>query len=156
MRLQRTTSSGAAAAAAVLAAGLLAGCGSGGGSGSGLSATQQITANWTAFFSPKTSTAKRVSLLQDGSHFSSLISTMSSSPFAKEASAKVLSAKKTSADRATVHYDVLLGKTPALKNQQGTALLQNGTWKVGDSSFCALMALESGGKAPSACGSSQG
>jgi len=30
---------------------------------------------------------------------------------------------------------------------------QNGTWKVGDASFCGLLTLENGGKAPSVCSS---
>ena len=42
----------------------------------------------------------------------------------------------------------LLGTTPALTNQSGPAVYQDGTWKVGDASFCALLALENGGKGP--------
>ena len=49
--------------------------------------------------------------------------------------------------------DVLLGTTPALTNRSGVAVYQNGTWKVGDASFCGLLALENGGKPPSVCSS---
>jgi hypothetical protein len=38
-----------------------------------------------------------------------------------------------------------------LANQKGTAVLENGTWKVGLASFCGLAALESGGKAVPGC-----
>ena len=50
-------------------------------------------------------------------------------------------------------YNVLPGITPALTNRSGVAVYQNGTWKVGDASFCGLRALENGGKAPSVCSS---
>ncbi len=59
----------------------------------------------------------------------------------------------TSPTQAKVTYNVLLGTTPALTNQSGVAVYQDGTWKVGDASFCGLLALENGGKAPSVCGS---
>jgi hypothetical protein len=52
-----------------------------------------------------------------------------------------------------VTYNVLLGTTPALTSQSGVAVYQGGTWKVGDASFCGLLALENGGKAPSVCSS---
>jgi hypothetical protein len=51
--------------------------------------------------------------------------------------------------QAMVTYNVLLSGTTALSNQTGVAAYQNGTWKVGDVSFCGLLTLESGGKAPS-------
>jgi hypothetical protein len=59
----------------------------------------------------------------------------------------------TSPTQAKVTYSVLLGGTPALKNQPGVAVLQNGIWKVGDQSFCALLTMENNGKAPSVCSS---
>ena len=57
----------------------------------------------------------------------------------------------TSATQATVVYTVLVSGTPMLQGQKGTAVLENGTWKVGLTSFCALAALESGGKAVPGC-----
>jgi len=38
-----------------------------------------------------------------------------------------------------------------LKGQKGTAVYQDGTWKVSKTSFCGLAALENGGKAPAVC-----
>ena len=72
---------------------------------------------------------------------------------ASSASATVTKVTVTSPAQATVTYTVLLGTTPALTNQSGVAVYQNGTWKVGDASFCGLLALENGGKAPSVCSS---
>ena len=39
----------------------------------------------------------------------------------------------------------------ALANQTGTAVYENGIWKVGDISFCQLLKLENNGTAPSVC-----
>jgi len=72
---------------------------------------------------------------------------------AATASAKVNSVTVTSPTQATVKYDILISGTPALSGQTGVAVLENGTWKVGDASFCALLGIANGGKAPSVCSS---
>jgi hypothetical protein len=54
--------------------------------------------------------------------------------------------------KATVIYSLTMGGTPVLSDLKGEAVLQNGTWKVGDQSFCALLSLEQA-KAPG-CSSS--
>jgi phage-related baseplate assembly protein len=117
------------------------------------SATALITANWEAFFSGRTSAPKKITLLQNGQTYAAVINAQSSSSLATSASAKVTKVTATSPTQATVTYNVLLGTTPALTNQSGLAVYQNGTWKVGDASFCGLLALENGGKAPSVCSS---
>jgi len=117
------------------------------------SETSLITANWEAFFSGKTSAAKKITLLQNGQVFAAIINAQSGSSMASSASANVTKVTVTSPTQATVAYNIMLGTTPALTNQSGLAVYQNGTWKVGDISFCALLALENGGKAPSVCGS---
>jgi hypothetical protein len=118
---------------------------------SGGNAVAEITANWIAFFNPKTPTAKRVSLLQNGSAFTSNIQSSASFPGASSASAKVTKVTVTSATQASVTYNILLLGTPVLSNQKGVAVLEGGTWKVGDASFCSLLTLENSGKAPSVC-----
>jgi len=122
--------------------------------GAGGNAVAEITTNWEAFFSAKTPVSQRVSLLQDGPQFQSVISAQAGSGLASQASAKVTKVTVTSPTQATVKYDILLNGTPALTNQTGTAVLDNGTWKVGVTSFCSLLALENGGKVvglPPAC-----
>jgi hypothetical protein len=121
------------------------------------SAVSQITANWEAFFSPSSSVSKRVSLLQDGPQVQSAVQSLLGSSFASQASAKVTKVTLTSPTQATVIYTILLSGTPELKNQKGTAVYENGTWKVGVSSFCSLAALANGGKTtglPTVCQSS--
>jgi len=117
------------------------------------SATALITANWEAFFSGKTSAAKKIALLQNGQTYAAVIQAQSGSGLASSASATVTKVTVTSPTHARVTYNVLLGTTPALTGQSGVAVYQDGTWKVGDASFCGLLALENGGKPPSVCSS---
>ena len=117
------------------------------------SATALITANWEAFFSGKTSAAKKITLLQNGRAYAAIIDAQSGSGMASSASTSVTKVTVSSPAQATVTYNILLGTTPALTNQSGVAVYQNGTWKVGDASFCGLLSLENGGKAPSLCSS---
>ena len=121
------------------------------GTGSSSAATATIKANWEKFFSGKTPTSERVSLLQNGQTFASTINSMSA--LGSSASAKVSAVKVTSASQATVTYTVYLGSTAALPTAMGDAILENGTWKVSDASFCQLLTLQNGGKAPSVCSS---
>lgn len=117
-------------------------------------AESQIKANWMAFFNPKTPVAKRISLLQDGQEFASVIKSQASSSLASQASAKVTKVTVVSATQATVIYSILEGGKTVLAKQTGVAVFQDGTWKVGIASFCRLLTLENGGKTsslPAAC-----
>ena len=116
--------------------------------------TKEITTNWEAFFNAKTPVAKRVSLLQDGPTFSSIITSQAGSGLAATATAQVSKVTLITSSEAQVTYDILVSGTPELKNQNGTAVLQDGTWKVGVASFCGLLTLENGGSTsslPAAC-----
>ena len=119
-------------------------------------AVAQIKANWKAFFNPATPVAKRVSLLQNGQVFESIIKAQAGSPLASSATSSVSSVTVESPAQAKVVYSILVGGSPALKNQPGVAVYQSGIWKVGDQSFCALLTLENSGKAPAACASAAG
>jgi hypothetical protein len=142
-------SSGNSAAPATSAPGASSSAASAGGS-----AAQQIKANWIAFFSAKTPTAKRISLLQDGQAFAKVIRSQAGSGLASQASAKVTKVTLVSSKQAKVGYSILVSGQPALPNQTGVAVLQGGTWKVGVASFCGLLTVENGGKTsslPAAC-----
>lgn len=122
---------------------------------SAVSADQkEITANWEAFFSAKTPVSKRVSLLQDGSTFASVIKSQAGSSLASEATAQVTNVTVITSSQAQVTYNILVNGTPELKNEAGSAVFQDGTWKVGVTSFCGLLTLENGGSSaslPAAC-----
>jgi len=116
-------------------------------------AVTQIKTNWETFFNPKTPVAQRVNLLQNGSAFASIIKAQAGSPLASSATSTVSAVTVESSSQAKVTYSILVGGSPALKNQPGVSVFQDGIWKVGDQSFCALLTLENNGKAPSACAS---
>ena len=114
-------------------------------------ATAQITTNWEAFFDGKTSAAKKISLLQNGQKFASVINAQAGSGIATSAGAKVTTVVVNSPAKATVKYNITLGGTTALANQTGTAVYQDGMWKVGDVSFCQLLKIENAGTTVSVC-----
>jgi len=114
-------------------------------------AKAQITSNWEAFFNGQTSAAKKIALLENGQKFASVINAQAGSGLASSAGAKVTAVVVNSPTKATVSYDITLSGATALANQTGTAVYQNGTWKVGDVSFCQLLKLENAGTAPSVC-----
>jgi hypothetical protein len=127
------------------------------GPGSGAAAEQAVAAAWTAFFDAKTPVSKRVALLEDGDQFSAIIQAQAGSSMASEASANVTKVTLTSPTAATVSYSILLDGEPALNNQNGNAVYESGSWKVGVHSFCTLLTLENGGSAkglPAVCSAS--
>jgi hypothetical protein len=124
------------------------------GSAASAGARAQVKANWTAFFDPRKPVAKRVSLLQDGPQFAAIITAQAGAGLPSEASAKVTKVVVESATQAKVTYSILLKGQTVLPDQSGTAILQDGTWKVGVASYCGLLALEGGGSSqslPAAC-----
>jgi hypothetical protein len=123
------------------------------------SAEAVIAAHWMAFFNPKTSVARRISLLQDGEQFTAVIRSQASSSRAAHASAEVTSVTLVSATRAKVVYTLLEDGKPARANLLGVAVYQDGTWKVGVATFCSLLAMENGGRTsslPTACRAAAG
>jgi hypothetical protein len=116
-------------------------------------AAAEITANWEKFFDSTTSLSERVALLENGSKFSSAISALSKIPLASGIGAKVTSVTVNSATSATVTYNLVSGSSTLLTGQKGTAVYQDGTWKVGDASLCGLFKLIPGGTLPAACNS---
>jgi methionine-rich copper-binding protein CopC len=105
-------------------------------------ATKTITANFETFFSGKSSAKSKIALLQNGSKFSSIIDAQASSTIAESTTARVSTVTDLTKSSAKVKYTIDLGGQPALKNTTGSAVFQAGTWKVSDSSFCTLLALE--------------
>jgi hypothetical protein len=113
--------------------------------------TAAITTNWETFFNSKTSVAKRVSLLQDGSQFAAIITAQQHSPLAAGLTAKVKSVSNITNTQADVKYDLVVGgsKVP----MTGIAVYQDGTWKVGVATFCGLLHLEGLKSMPAVCSS---
>ena len=108
----------------------------------------QIKSAYEKFFSGETSVSDRVALLQNGSTFEGVIRGFATLPLAKNVSATVSSVTLQGANNAKVVYTVKLGGA-ALPKLTGTAVRQNGVWKVGNSSLCKLVSMQ--GSTPSAC-----
>lgn len=62
----------------------------------------------------------------------------------KQVTAKVTSVLINSPTSATVNYQVLLNGTVALPNAVGTAVLEDGVWKVSLTTLCGLVSLMGG------------
>ena len=111
-------------------------------------ALAQIKGAYQKFFSGRTSVSDRVALLQNGPQFKSVIQVFASNPLAKNVNVAVSSVRLEGANEAKVVYTVKLGSA-GLPKQTGTAVRENGTWKVGYASLCRLVALQ--GSTPPAC-----
>jgi hypothetical protein len=117
-----------------------------------------IQQNWQKFFDGKTSADQKVALLQNGAQFQQVISAQAGSALAKSSGATV-SNVVVQGSQATVTYTVTLGGQPALPDQKGQAVMEGGSWKVSDASFCQLLVLENGGNSsglPPACAAGAG
>jgi len=114
-------------------------------------AVAQITANWEKFFASSTPVSEKVTLLQNGNVFSGAISGLTS--LVSGLGAKVTGVTVNSPTSATVNYNLTAGGTSLLSGQTGTAVYENGVWKVGDASLCGLLKLVPGGSEPAACSS---
>jgi ABC-type Fe3+-hydroxamate transport system substrate-binding protein len=114
-------------------------------------AVAQITANWEKFFNASTPTSQRVALLQNGAAFAVAISSLSH--LVSGLGATVTSVTVTSPTSATVKYNLTASGSSLLSGQTGTAVYENGTWKVADASLCGLLKLVPGGTTPAACSS---
>jgi hypothetical protein len=138
--------------ALLIVAGLaLAGCGSSSNSSTtnaSAAAQADIKSAYQTFFSPSTSLADRVAVLQKGSDFKSVVQGFASNPLAKKVGVTVTSVKLEGANNAKVVYTIKLGSA-GLPKQTGTAVRESGRWKVGYASLCKLVALNGG--APPAC-----
>ncbi len=158
--------SGGLAGAVVLFALALAACGGGGGGAAPSStsapttsapttspapsgnADAQIKQDYVRFFDGRTPADTKIALLQNGQQFAQVIRAQSQSPLAQQTTAQV-GGVRVNGTQAAVTYTVLIAGKPALANQTGTAVLVNGSWKVGEQSFCSLLSLQ--GQAPPPC-----
>ena len=156
MRMLTRTWTGRAALAACLLAlpVLLAACGSSStaatspsptpSTSTSASPTAAITSAWQTFFSGATPAATKITLLQNGQQFATVIQAQAGSPLAKATQAKVTAVTVTSSTTADVTYSIVQGGQVALPDQKGQAVLEGGVWKVSAPSFQALLKLEQG------------
>ncbi|WP_225803234.1 hypothetical protein [Streptomyces sp. NK15101] len=104
-------------------------------------ARAEITKNWTAFFDPKTPTAEKTRLLENGEQMAPVLAAFAGDKNAAATTAEVKGIDFTSPDGANVTYDLLVGGNPALPDSKGTSVLQGDTWKVSVKTLCGLVEL---------------
>ncbi|WP_026343339.1 hypothetical protein [Nocardia sp. BMG111209] len=155
----KTLAARALAACALITMSALAGCGASDHStivdsapAPGGGVTQEVTGSFRTFFDGGTGAAQKIALLENGPTFADAINAQANSPMAKATTASVTTVTSTAADHADVTYSILFNGKPALADQHGAAVRQDGTWKVTAATFCALLTLE--GNPPPACAAS--
>ncbi|MGV9630463.1 hypothetical protein [Streptomyces sp. NPDC003487] len=104
-------------------------------------AQKEITQNWERFFAPSTSLQDKQAVLENGVRMAPVLYAFSNDPRNRQAQAKVTKVTFTSPTRAAVTYDLVVQGATALPNAAGVAVQQGGTWKVSDSTLCALVKL---------------
>ncbi|WP_051966367.1 hypothetical protein [Kitasatospora mediocidica] len=103
-------------------------------------ATAQVTQNWQSFFSPSTPITAKAALLQNGAQLQPLLEAFAADPRISQISAQVTNVQFSDASTAIVTYNLSLQGQVVQPNAAGQAVLENGTWKVSQSTLCALVA----------------
>ncbi|MPY48273.1 hypothetical protein FPZ41_06630 [Streptomyces sp. K1PN6] len=104
-------------------------------------AKKEITANWEKFFNSHTSKKDRQAVLENGKMMGPVLDALSRVERGRQISAKVTKVEFTSATDAKVTYSLLMKGATVLPNAKGTAVEQNGTWKVSVKTLCGLIKL---------------
>lgn len=115
-------------------------------------AEQEIRQNWEKFFSPETSLNEKKALLENGETMGPVLDAFSGDERVGQVQAQVNDVTFTSATRADVAFSLTLQGTTALPDAAGTAVEQDGTWKVSVKSLCALVQLSGDGSTPNVPG----
>ncbi|MER5635640.1 hypothetical protein ABT095_01645 [Kitasatospora sp. NPDC002227] len=100
-----------------------------------------VKADWEKFFDPATPLTGKAALLQNGDQLLPLLQGFSQDPRVGQVKAQVSDVTFTSPTSATVTYSLSLQGNVVQPNASGTAVLDNGTWKVSRSSLCGLVTL---------------
>ena len=104
-------------------------------------AEQEIKQNWEKFFDPAVSTKDNQAVLENGDQMTQVLQGFSGDQRGQQVKAKVEKVEFTSPTDANVTYTLTLKGATALPNASGTAVEQDGTWKVSVNTLCALVQL---------------
>ncbi|MCK1823228.1 hypothetical protein MTQ10_27460 [Streptomyces sp. XM83C] len=110
-------------------------------------AEREIKENWQKFFDPATPLKDKQRLLENGEQMAPVLQAFSGDKRGGQVTARVEDTEFTSATEATVTYTLLLNGATALPDASGTAVEQDGTWKVSVRTLCALVQLSGNGSA---------
>lgn len=115
-------------------------------------AQKEIKQNWEKFFDPSVSTQEKQALLENGDQLAPVLQGFNGDQRGREAKATVEKIEFTSPTQADVTYTLTVKGATALPNASGTAVQQNGTWKVSVNTLCALVQLSGNASASSVPG----
>lgn len=104
-------------------------------------AEQEIKQNWRTFFDPATSTEDKQAVLENGEQMAPVLQAFSGDERGGQVQATVTGVEFTSPTEANVTYDLTLQGATALPGAAGTAVEQDGTWKVSAKTLCALVTM---------------
>ncbi|NUT24571.1 MAG: hypothetical protein HOV84_01290 [Streptomyces sp.] len=114
-------------------------------------AETEIKQNWQKFFDPATSTQDKQTVLENGARMAPVLQAFSGDERGGQVQAKVSKVEFTSPTEANVTYDLTLKGATALPNASGTAVEQDGTWKVSAKTLCALVQMSGNGSTVPGC-----
>ncbi len=115
-------------------------------------AEQEIRQNWEKFFNPDTSLDEKKTVLENGDMMGPVLEAFSGDERVGQVRAEVTGIAFTSPTEADVTFVLTLQGATALPDASGTAVEQDGTWKVSVRSLCALVQLSGDGSAPAVPG----
>ncbi|MFD4630365.1 hypothetical protein ACFVYR_22315 [Streptomyces sp. NPDC058284] len=110
-------------------------------------AEDEIRANWEKFFDPEVSMKDKEAVLENGAAMRPVLKSFSGDKRGGQVAAKVGKVEFGSATEAEVTYALTLKGATALPDASGTAVDEDGTWKVSVKTLCALVKL-SGNASP--------
>ncbi|MEW2163072.1 hypothetical protein AB0912_08745 [Streptomyces sp. NPDC007084] len=104
-------------------------------------AEAQVRENWEKFFDPGVGTKDKRAVLENGDRMAPVLKGFNGDRRGQEVRAKVEKVEFTSPAAANVTYTLTLKGATALPDAAGTAVEQDGTWKVSVNTLCALVKL---------------
>uniref|UniRef100_A0AAU2ACA4 Low molecular weight antigen MTB12-like C-terminal domain-containing protein n=1 Tax=Streptomyces sp. NBC_00093 TaxID=2975649 RepID=A0AAU2ACA4_9ACTN len=116
-----------------------------------VAAEKEIRQNWVKFFDPAVSLKDKQAVLENGDKLGLLLQAFSGDQRGGQVEAKVDEVEFTSPTAANVSYALLLEGATALPNASGTAVEQDGTWKVTVNTLCALVGLSGNASTAPGC-----
>ncbi|MEV6013957.1 MULTISPECIES: hypothetical protein [unclassified Streptomyces] len=108
-------------------------------------ARKEIQQNWEKFFDPAVSAKEKQAVLENGDRMAPVLQGFNGDQRGQQVKATVNKVEFTSPTEANVTYTLTLKGATALPNASGTAVEQNGTWKVSVNTLCALVQLSGNG-----------
>lgn len=110
-------------------------------------AEKEIKRNWEKFFAPAVPQKDKQAVLENGDRMTKVLQGFNGDKRGQQVQAKVEKVEFTSPTDANVTYSLTLKGATALPGASGTAVEQDGTWKVSVKTLCALVQL-SGNESP--------